>query len=229
MQAHAPCIEYFVHQFGPAIVRSVEHDAADLLLTRQLFLDHASGIKNLGVDINDFQAFDDELSCLPGKYIACKRGALWLASIGSSCEAVACVALRCHEWPRAAEIKRLYVRPSVRGSGLGRVLSLHAMLHAASLGYQNVFLDSLQRQAPAVRLYTGLQFQHIQQYIANPEPDAVFMGWRCSASNVEWARRQLEPLKAAAEKRRRTARLTVLAGLGTFYLIFVFKSFHQII
>src|SRR5689334_18065121 len=65
-----------------------------------------------------FQNFGDELAGLPGKY-APPRGRLALAVIEGS--AAGCVALRALDAERC-EVKRLYVRPEFRGSGIGRAL-----------------------------------------------------------------------------------------------------------
>ena len=160
-----------------------------------MFTERSNFIKLLGVDINDFQSFEEELTTLPGKYCPARKGGLWVMYKANSTSAVACVALRCHEWPAAAEIKRLYVCPSGRQQGLGRILSLHAMQHAVEIGYNSILLDSLERQAPAVRLYESLGFQRVPQYIANPEPDAVFMGFSCTPRGKASITQQLSAFK----------------------------------
>jgi GNAT superfamily N-acetyltransferase len=193
------------------VVADATNQIAHISRARQLFCQHADGIKALGVDINDFQAFGEELDTLPGKYSPDVRGSLWLLAVQGASEWCACVALRCHEWPAAAEVKRLYVTPAARGNGFGQLLSLHAMHHAYSLGYASVLLDSLERQAPAVRLYDRLGFKRVPQYVPNPEPDAVFMQWECNQHNVRGVQCCLQSSKEAASAARRRARLLVLA------------------
>jgi ribosomal protein S18 acetylase RimI-like enzyme len=103
-----------------------------------------------------FQNFAAELAHLPGAY-APPRGQLIVAS--SAAGLVGCVALR----PVAGdadlcELKRLYVRPAARGTGLGRRLTLAALDEARRLGYRRICLDTLVGMTQAQGLYRALGF-----------------------------------------------------------------------
>lgn len=118
-----------------------------------------------------FQGFELELRSLPGPY-APPRGALFLAP------GRGCVALHPLD-EETAELKRLYVRPGARGSGLGRKLASAAVAHARALRYARVVLDTLPAQMPAaVRLYRSLGFREVPPYLPEPAPGALCMELR---------------------------------------------------
>jgi putative acetyltransferase len=139
----------------------------DLLAVRKLFMEYA---ESLGFDLY-FQGFQEELDGLPGAY-ALPTGRLFLASDGN--QAVGCVAIRqLHHG--VCEMKRLYVRPSHRGQGLGRMLAKTALEEARSMGYEKMRLDSLASMQEAAGLYRSLGFSQIPPYRHNPLPDPIFM------------------------------------------------------
>lgn len=124
----------------------------------------------LGVDLS-FQSFDAEVRDLPGSY-APPRGRLLLATHDGS--AVGCVALHEAGWPRA-EMKRLFVRPSGRGLGLGRALVSAVLAQAVGIGYTEVVLDTLPSMAEAQRLYEHFGFRDIPAYRPNPVQGARYL------------------------------------------------------
>ncbi|MHB8635050.1 MAG: GNAT family N-acetyltransferase [Fimbriimonadaceae bacterium] len=145
---------------------------ADAELVRALFREYAS---ELGVDLC-FQGFDDELASLPGKY-APPLGALLLG------EQSGCVALR-DVGKGVCEMKRLYVRPSARGSGIGRGLAAAITERAAELGYHEMVLDTLEHLVGAITLYRALGFSECAPYYDNPLPGVVYMRKRLSPSTL---------------------------------------------
>ena len=131
---------------------------------RALFLEYAA---QLGFSLC-FQGFDKELAGLPGAY-GPPRGALLLAT------GEGCVGLRPID-ARTAEMKRLYVRPQARGTGLGRRLAAAVVEAARSRGYERVVLDTIAgKMDAAIALYRAMGFREIAPYYDNPLPGAIYL------------------------------------------------------
>ena len=140
---------------------------AELAACRELFAEYQ---RSTGVSLC-FQGFDRELAGLPGDY-APPRGRLYLALARG--KPAGCVALR-PLFHRDAEIKRLYVRPAHRGSGLGRTLALRVIEDARALGYETLKLDTLPAMKAAQRMYEDLGFRDTAPYNDNPVAGVRFM------------------------------------------------------
>jgi GNAT superfamily N-acetyltransferase len=149
----------------PFAIRQAE-SPADIAHARDLFQEYAAW---LNIDLC-FQNFDEELATLPGKY-APPRGRLFLAGD----DPVGCIALRPLEEAGIGEVKRLYVRPAARGTGLGRALVESVLTHARDIGYRELRLDTADWMRDAVRLYERLGFLECSPYYHNPMPGAVYM------------------------------------------------------
>ena len=144
------------------------HEAPFLARARELIEEYAA---SLGFDLG-FQGFAEELAGLPGAY-APPQGRLLLAQAAHG-DAVGCVAIR----PligQVCEMKRLYVRPACRGSGLGRRLVEVAVGEARAAGYQRMRLDTVATMSAARDLYRSLGFVPVPPYRHNPVPGAEFM------------------------------------------------------
>lgn len=140
----------------------------EIICARELFEEYAAGV---GINLC-FQNFDKELRDLPGDYVP-PSGRLLIAFDDQA--AAGCVALRkiadC-----VCEMKRLYVRPRYRGTGLGRVLAETIIQSAREIGYQQLRLDTLPgKMDRAIALYRSLGFYEIEPYYQNPVDDATFM------------------------------------------------------
>lgn len=155
----------------PPITLAVPRSPEELDAIRTIFREYAD---DLGVDLC-FQQFDEELERLPGDY-ATPRGALLMAVVDG--ELAGCCALRpldTADYPDAAEMKRLFVRPAFRGMGLGRQLAEATLDAARQGGYGCVLLDTLSDMEAARTLYEDLGFEDIPPYYHNPVPGAHYL------------------------------------------------------
>jgi putative acetyltransferase len=131
-----------------------------LSIIRELFLEYA---KSLGFSLC-FQDFDKELAGLPGDY-APPDGLLILAMDDTI--ACGCVALRKLD-EGICEMKRLYVKPSGRGKGLGKQLVQTVIDEAKKIGYTKMRLDTVPKMKEAITLYRSIGFYEIEPYRENP-------------------------------------------------------------
>ncbi len=141
---------------------------AQVVQARELFEEYAA---SLGFSLC-FQNFSQELESLPGKY-APPPGCLLLAAVDG--ELAGCVALHAIS-AEICEMKRLYVRPSFRGCGVGRALVLEVIAAARHRGYQRMRLDTVAGMMDrALALYRKLGFIEIPSYTENPVAGALCM------------------------------------------------------
>jgi putative acetyltransferase len=101
-----------------------------------------------------------------------ERAGFWVAERGG--EVVGTAAVRpMTEDGAVCELKRLYVRPQERGTGLGQALYEHAEAFARSAGYARIWLDSSRRFVKAHRLYERNGFVLLQE-LDNEWEDNVY-------------------------------------------------------
>lgn len=135
---------------------------------RVLFTEYA---QSLGFSLC-FQGFDQELAELPGAYVP-PRGRLLLASIEQ--EPAGCVAIRPLS-NDACELKRLYVRPAFRGSGLGKALMDRILKEARGAGYRRMRLDTVVgKMDRAIAMYRRYGFKEIAPYGDHPVEGTIDM------------------------------------------------------
>ena len=139
---------------------------ADFDNARKLFIDYS---ESLGFSLS-FQGFEEELEHLPEKY-AEPGGCILLAWDELDC--VGCVCIRPLS-DDACEMKRLYVKPAYRGTGLGRLLAEKIVQLGSEKKYTKMLLDTLNSMQSAMELYKSLGFVKTEPYYNNPHPEVVF-------------------------------------------------------
>jgi ribosomal protein S18 acetylase RimI-like enzyme len=152
----------------PATVLAQAASPEQVEQARQLFLEYA---ESLGFSLC-FQGFDEEVKNLPGAY-ASPGGRLLLGY----CEGktAGCIALR-DLGDGICEMKRLYVRPDFRGSGVGRMLVDGVIAEARGIGYERMRLDTIaSSMKDAIALYRRRGFREIAPYRTNPIEGALYL------------------------------------------------------
>ncbi len=134
---------------------------------RILFQEYAG---ELGLDLG-FQGFAKELAQLPRGYIP-PEGNLLLAVEDTKVNG--CCGFKRLE-VEICEMKRLYVRPGKRGTGLGRMLSVETIRNAVICGYKSMRLDTFEWMKDALGIYRKIGFKNIPPYYHNPHPDVVYL------------------------------------------------------
>jgi ribosomal protein S18 acetylase RimI-like enzyme len=140
----------------------IEH-AAEMTVVRELFTEYA---RSLGLDL-EFQNFSNELATLPAGY-----DPILLAHWND--DVAGCVALR-DLGDGVCEMKRLYVRPELRGHAIGRKLAIRIIEIARERGFRAMRLDTLPSMTEAKRMYETLGFHDIEPYRFNPIEGTRFM------------------------------------------------------
>lgn len=106
----------------------------------------------------------DEDEALPAGPFTPPEGLFLVAERGG--EAVGCGGFRpCPEAPpRTAEVKRLYVVPAARGTGVARLLMAELEVAATRAGYERIWLETGLAQPEAIALYEALGYGRIVPY-----------------------------------------------------------------
>ena len=150
------------------MIEIIEATTDDLIsAAKALFLEYAA---SLNFDLN-FQNFDQEMADFPDQYAA-PLGGLYVASFEN--RPIGCVGFRYFE-KGVCEMKRLYVRPDLRGKRAGRKLAEAAIHGAKASGYRYMRLDTLASMQRANQLYRSLGFAEIAPYRHNPIGRAYYM------------------------------------------------------
>ncbi len=138
----------------------------DFQLAVGLFKEYADQIE---VDLS-FQKFDEEMANIEHQYSK-PWGVLYLIYYRE--KLAGCFAIRKFE-STICELKRMYLKESVRGSGLGKAMLLQSIEAAKSMQYQKMRLDTLPSMKLAIELYQKVGFYEIDPYRFNPIAGSKF-------------------------------------------------------
>ena len=155
----------------PTAGSTTRAEARDLLLEYGRFV-----VSQPGVVRFCFGSLEKEAERLPNSYLDQGGGCL-LARVGTHPGGfVAWRALPFTATPDAWELKRLWVRPSARGLGLGRALTLAVLERAAKAGRRAVYLDTVpESMTTAHQLYLQMGFTPCAPYNDNPVQGLAYL------------------------------------------------------
>ncbi|MCI7540361.1 MAG: GNAT family N-acetyltransferase [Veillonellaceae bacterium] len=129
--------------------------------------------KYLAVDVS-FQPADQTEEEITRRYGG-DGGRLYIAFVDG--KAAGCIAFHSMQNGCDCEFKRLFTRPEFRGQHVGKALFARALAEAEAMGYEHVYLDTLQRLEAANIMYQAFGFYKIPAYYDNPLPGVVY--YRC--------------------------------------------------
>lgn len=130
-------------------------------------------LAEFGLSFGDGSATDQQLYGLPGSYTADGLGAFYVAEDpGGRLLGTAGVAALDAE---TFELRKMYLEPAARGTGLGRLLLERALAHVRGSGGRRVVLDTTDQMVAAIRFYERHGFRR---------DDAWIRGARCSRGYV---------------------------------------------
>ena len=150
--------------------RLVVTECRDMALARQMFTEYLDGtIEETGLPNPDdspgvLAALRRDIEQLPGPYVE-PNGALLVASLDDAPAGSVGLA-RIDE--HSVEIRRLWVRPGARRTGVARALTVACLERAAELGYERIVLDVVPSRLGAIELYRSLGFEEIDPYDEYP-------------------------------------------------------------
>lgn len=131
----------------------------------------AETLAEFGLQFGNGSLTDDELHQLPGSYSA-GGGAFWVARHGGTLVGTAGM------FKLSAtifELRKMYLRPAVRGLGHGKRLLDTAVEWTRTQGATHIVLDTMEKMKRAIAFYEAHGFQR---------DDAYIRGSRCSRGYI---------------------------------------------
>lgn len=119
----------------------------------------------------DIQNYDEEIEHLEMKY-GMPYGRLYLIYYDE--RLAGCIGLRKID-NQNCEMKRLYIRPELRGKKLANVLVEKIIEDAKKIGYSYMLLDTLPFLQSAIHIYKEFGFYEIESYNDSPMDSSIYM------------------------------------------------------
>ena len=137
--------------------------ATSLAISALPYDDPVSAVLVCELDIDLDERYEDgaAVKADPEQFLESNRGRFFVARLGE--DAVGCAGIR-RENDAAAELKRMYVRPSARGHGIARALLATCEDAARELGYAELWLETGNMQPEAIALYLSSSYERIARF-----------------------------------------------------------------
>lgn len=149
----------------------------DVKIVRELFWEYLTWANDMndqefGIRLDIATMLEEDMADL-GKFMP-PYGRLLLAQ--SNGLAAGCICLKKLN-ASIGEVKRLYVRPSFRGKGIGKKLVTNLLEESRRIGYMTIRLDSTRYMVAAHALYRSFSFQEIEPYPESEIPEEFHAYW----------------------------------------------------
>lgn len=119
----------------------------------------------------DIQNYNQEIEHLEKKY-GLPDGRLYVIKVNH--DIVGCIGLRRID-NQNCEMKRLYIKPEMRGQHLGDLLIQKIIEDAKEIGYRFMLLDTLPFLKNAIHMYKKYGFYDIESYNDSPIENTIYM------------------------------------------------------
>jgi GNAT superfamily N-acetyltransferase len=118
-------------------------------------------VRELDADLRARYTDGDDVRADPAQFLERNRGRFFVARLDE--EPVGCAGIR-RETATAAELKRMYVRPSARGTGIARALLAACEDAGRELGYTELWLETGTMQPEAIALYLSSGYEPVARF-----------------------------------------------------------------
>ncbi len=130
----------------------------------------------------------NDLKDLPARYGPPHGAAILLKTAEQSHhfkQVIGCGAMTSTHLSGACEIKRLYIKPDLRGKGGSKVLIRRLLQLAQAGGYDQAVLSTWQHNTTGLALYKALGFVPVPSFKSHPNSELIFLGLMLRAANAQ--------------------------------------------